>query len=576
MNRFLMAALASGAALMLGCGTPASRVTDAAPSLAASREARPAVLAMCESLAQTPLSHTKLTASTRVALGALSATGIVTPMPEHCLVRGRMHERVSAVDGKSYAIGFEMRLPTHWNGRFFYQANGGIDGNIVPAIGSIGGGGPTTSALQMGFATLSSDAGHPAPNPFFGLDPQARRDYGYAAVQSLTPMAKQLIASAYGKQPDRSYIGGCSNGGRHAMVAAERMGDQYDGVLAGNPGFRLPLAAVAQLDKAQAYASVSDKNTAGLPDLQTAMRPDEYQLVARQVLARCDALDGVTDAMVHAPRACQAAFDLQRDVPTCTSQARSSQCLSAERKAVLTRVFSGPKHPSGEPIYHPFWFDPGVASNSWRFWHFTASQNLDPGAVAFIFTTPPSSTASYFAAPGLRYALAADLPALARATSARTGVYTESAMDFMGLPAGNIDRLTARGGKVMVFHGTGDGVFSAADTVRWYDALAQSKGAALQQSARLFMVPAMGHCSAGPSTDQFNMLQSLVAWVEQGIAPDQVIAKVRGVGSALPNPEVPHSWSPTRSRPLCPHPLVARYKQVGSIEDAQSFACAAP
>lgn len=126
-----------------------------------------------------------------------------------------MHERKGG-DGRDYAIAFEMRLPLAWNGRFYYQGNGGLDGAVVPALGALGGG-PLTGALAQGFAVISSDAGHTGPQtPFFGLEAQARLDYGYQAVAKLTPMAKALIAAAYGRGPDRSYIGGCSNGGRHA------------------------------------------------------------------------------------------------------------------------------------------------------------------------------------------------------------------------------------------------------------------------------------------------------------------------------------------------------------------------
>lgn len=73
----------------------------------------------------------------------------------------------------------------------------------------------------------------------------------------LTPMAKSAIQTAYGKGPDRSYFGGCSNGGRHSMVAAARAADQYDGFLVGNPGFRLPLAAIANIAGAQAYNTLA-------------------------------------------------------------------------------------------------------------------------------------------------------------------------------------------------------------------------------------------------------------------------------------------------------------------------------
>ena len=150
-----------------------------------------------------------------------------------------------------------MRLPTDWNGRFFYQGNGGVDGYVAPAYGNILGGGPTSNGLLKGFAVISSDAGHPTRSADFGVDPQARLDYGYNAVAELTPMAKRLIKTYYGKRPDTSYIVGTSNGGRHAMVAASRYADQYDGFLAGSPGFNLPQAAVAQLWGVQQYATIS-------------------------------------------------------------------------------------------------------------------------------------------------------------------------------------------------------------------------------------------------------------------------------------------------------------------------------
>jgi feruloyl esterase len=166
------------------------------------------------------LADTRITSTTTVASGALRIGG--TPVPEHCLVTGRMRERTSAVDGQPYAIGFEMRLPKAWNGRFLHQGNGGSDGNVVPAVGSTGGG-PVTHALLQGFAVLSSDAGHTAAqNLSFGLDPQARLDYGYQAVETLTPMAKSTVQRVYGRGPDRSYFAGCSNGGRHTLIAASR------------------------------------------------------------------------------------------------------------------------------------------------------------------------------------------------------------------------------------------------------------------------------------------------------------------------------------------------------------------
>jgi len=319
---------------------------SAPPRLAA---ARPGPLLSCADLAaKAAVAGTAYTRVESVAAGPVTLGNASMPAPAHCLVQGRMNERVSAVDGKSYAIGFEMRLPVEWNGRFFYQANGGLDGAVVPALGGIGGGAPASSALQMGFAVISSDAGHAGSlGPLFGIDPQARLDYGYNAVAQLTPMAKNLIAKAYGRGPDRSYIGGCSNGGRHAMVAAARSPGQYDGILAGNPGYNLPRAAVAQLYGAQQYAKVASATTAaGQPDLQSAFTPAELKLVSDRVLARCDGLDGLADGIVSDVKACQARFDLQRDLPAC-SGARDGQCLTAPQKTALANVFTGARAAAG-------------------------------------------------------------------------------------------------------------------------------------------------------------------------------------------------------------------------------------
>jgi Tannase and feruloyl esterase len=84
----------------------------------------------------------------------------------------------------------------------------------------------------------------------------------------------------------------------------------------------------------------------------------------------------------------------------------------------------------------------------------------------------------------------------------------------------------------------------------------------------------MTHCSAGPATDQFDMLSPHVDWVEKGIAPDRVIANVRGPGNvAGANADIPATWSPSRSRPLCRYPSVARYEGSGNVELASSFIC---
>ena len=198
---------------------------------------------------------------------------------------------------------------------------------------------------------LSSDAGHSNAQggPAFGLDPQARLDYGYQAVGKLTPMAKQAIAAAYGKGPDRSYFGGCSNGGRHTLVAAARYTDDYDGYLAGAPGYNLPLAALANIFGAQRYATVATGNPATPPGLETAFTTAERKTLAAAVLARCDALDGASDGLIQDTSTCQRSFDLERDVPTCPG-ARDGTCLSQAQKIAIAPIFSGATTSNGQSL----------------------------------------------------------------------------------------------------------------------------------------------------------------------------------------------------------------------------------
>lgn len=559
---------AASCTVLVACTTPGTSVPPAQLKAASG-----ASLQNCSTLVnQFRFDNAQLDSAAPVAAGTLTLGG--KSVAEHCLVKGAMFKRKGA-DGQDYAIGFEMRLPQAWNGRFYYQANGGIDGVVQPAQGALGGG-PLTGALAQGFAVISSDAGHTSrQNPKFGEDPQARADYGYQAVGKLTPMAKALIATAYGKAPDRSYIGGCSNGGRHALVAASRYGDQYDGYLVGAPGYRLPNAALAQLWAGPMWQSLATPGATinhpfapnvKLPDLGTALTAAERQTVANGILGKCDALDGARDGIVQDVQACQSAFNLATDVPTCTAE-RNGSCLTTAQKQVLASVHTGGKTRTSQPIYASFPFDAGIAGANWAQWKFVNSLVLDPAA-GYIFMSPPRSVTPF----------QVNVDASYDAIFATTDAFRESAAAQM-MPPGhqnptNLAPLRARGAKIVLYHGVSDAIFSAEDTRQWVERLNTAQGSNAADFARYFPVPGMNHCSAGPATDQFDLLTPLVKWVEQGTAPDAVTAVARGAGNpASVNAELPKDWSPARSRPLCAYPKVARYKGAGSMEDASSFSC---
>lgn len=501
--------------------------------------------------------------------------------PAHCLVRGTLDERAGS-DGRRYATAFEMRLPQAWNQRFLHQTNGGTDGIVRPAHGDLGIW--ATDALARGFAVISSNAGHDAEDPanlptglvrgqVFGLDPQARRDLGHAATEALWPVAQGLMRAHYGSAPRHNYLAGCGNGGRHAMVAASRQPERYDGILAGAPGLHQPRAALQHAWDIQAWRTVDD-------DIRRAFSPADLRLVAERVVARCDALDLVVDGLVGDLRRCQSAFRLAE--LQCTG-AKTPACLSAAQVQALQRSFAGPHNGRGEPLYSDWPFDGGIGAAGWRTWKLESAiapwdrlpiiATMGAGALAYVYSTPPAQPVGTPAALLdylARYDFDRDAPALF-ATSAE---HPESAVALMTPPDADEPRLAGfarRGGKLIVYHGGSDPVFSVNDTLRWADRLQHNLGLLPAAAvARVFAVPHMGHCHGGPATDQFDALGALVDWVEQGRAPARLEARVKPA-----NPELPAGWSPQRSRPLCPHPQVPRYAG-GDVESAASFRCATP
>lgn len=504
-----------------------------------------------------------------------------TDNPSYCLVQGKVNER-TGIDGRQYAIGFEMRLPTEWNGRFLYQANGGNDGSVVPAIG---GGNATgdASALARGFAVLSTDAGHNGNDPVnlelgliagnvFGLDPQARSDYGYAATGTMAPIGEMLIELYYGTQPAYSYMMGCSNGGRHGMVAASRYPEYFDGILVGNPGLNLPKAAVQHAWDVQSFQIAN-------PDIRQALSRGDMSLVAQRVVEVCDQLDGAADGLVANLTMCQQVFNLS-DLQ-CAGD-KDDTCLTAEQVTALDRAMGGPLNSAGEQLYVDWPYDSGLGGGDWRFWKLESGippwdglpliATLGAGSLSYIFTTPPTLTDGDPASL-LAFLSEFDFDQDAPKIYATDDVFTESAMDFMTPP--DVDNPTlaefnAAGGKMVIYHGQSDGVFSVNDTINWYEALTANHDGDATNFVRLFTVPGMNHCASGPTTDQFDALTALVNWVEEGQAPDQIIAAVNPE-----NPELPAEWSKTRTRPLCVWPQIAVF--VGDdLESAASFECQLP
>ena len=452
-------------------------------------------------------------------------------MPAHCLMRGSFGER-KGVGGRSFETRFELRMPAAWNGRFLFEGGGNMDGVDWPAYGSLFGR-LSPSALERGFAVVRSNGGHVSPgnnsaDGTWAVDQQARVDYGSVALDRVAIAAKRIVATYYGKPAWRSYFVGCSNGGRQALLVTQKFPSYFDGVVAGNAAFNLVRIA-PRLSWTTAQLSKISRPGIG------AFSHADMDLVAKGAVKQCDKLDGLADGLIQDVAACR--FD---PVVLQCKGAKTASCLSAAQVTTLKRIMTGPLDAQGTPYYARLPYDstaPGWAG----------PEQADPTAPSLFM-----DTMRYFASTPPN-------PRLDARDVHFPGVFKslESARELVDAE-GTMLNSFAPHSKLIIYHGTSDYALSTFEITGWYDRLGQDTGGKTQDWARLFLVPGMMHCGGGKATDDFDPLAAIQAWVEEGRAPDRIIA----TGKELPG----------ISRPLCPWPKVARYGG-GDPKRAESFEC---
>lgn len=545
---------------------------------------------LCEGLAQSMKAHwpdpsTHILSAVLLRLGpsnplpGASLPGDGLMLPEHCDVVGVMRER-TGVNGQRYAIHFHLRLPSDWNGRFVFQGSGGLGGAVGDALGATNADDPP--ALVLGFAVVSQDSGHdnrantdPARGggAAFGFDPQARADYGSVSLGAVADAALAAIAGYYGKGPPRySYFFGCDKGGQEGLVFAQRYPERFNGILAGAPAISQPRAALAQAFHVQSLAALMrapGRTEVPVGRLGAAFADADLALVRDAVLAACDADDGLKDGIVSDFARCTDEKVRPALAAKTCSGAKAANCLSRDQVQTLARMYAGPKDGAGGALYAAWPWDAGITGAGWRAWQLGSADGNAPAmnavvggaALAALFTTPPTAVpaeAQALADFQLHFDLARD----AARIGATDPQFRKSAWDEFSARSSDLAQFQAHGGKLIVYHGVSDPVFSINDTRDWYQELQRRVDGKAAGFARLFPVPGMGHCGGGPATDSFGAFEALINWVEHGRAPDRLVA--------VAGPDTP--W-PGRSRPLCPFPKTAHYQGSGPVERARSFVC---
>ena len=463
-----------------------------------------------------------------IAGAALSAVTVAASgaVPTYCKVSGTIAPKLN----------FEMRLPQAWNGKLYYGGGGGYDGSIP---------GLNLPALNQGYVQVSSDSGHQASGldaSFALTDAQAAQLFGSLSVPTVMSSAVEIVKAAYSTSPTKSYFEGCSNGGREALMTAQRYPNLFDGIIARAPAYNW----VAFMGHFNRTAKALAAPGGGFPAAKTAT-------LAAAVRATCDGLDGIVDGVVSNQAACNAAFDPQ--TLRCVGGADTGNtCLSDAQLAVVNSWTTAAVW-SGSPTYR----NAG--------WSLTGNED-DPGAWAAWETgngTVTNALQYLFADTTIKNYLARD-PAANSLTYApydqnQNGLFAMAALN----DATNSDLRPFRdsGGKLILWHGGNDAALSKNATAEYYDSVKTTVGATSTDTfVRFYIAPGVNHCAGGPGADTSDLLSALDGWSTNNTAPGTLTAnKVDNTGAVL------------FSRPLCQFPQYPRY--TGPANDAAAAKLAA-
>ena len=456
----------------------------------------------CAALLQQSLPQAHITAAV-----SLKAEG---DQPAQCRVS------VTLTPSTDSDIKMQLWLPlSGWNGKFMMVGNGGWSGAVPVAA--------MTEPLRRGYAVAGTDTGHEGGRGSFAFGhPEKLIDFSHRAVHETAVKGKALTAAFYGGQPRYAYWNGCSSGGKQGLKAVQQYPEDFDGVVVGAPAN----------DWVRQQARWTSTLIANLPkDKPAVLGAEQFALLHKAALAQCDARDGLKDDEIQDPRAC----DFKASSLACKAGDAPGSCLTAEQMAVADRIYAPLRNAANGELIAP-----GLAPGSEGGWGSSVSRPSDVAIDTFAVAlgNPSWDPQSLDAAR--------DVPAARRGAP--------------GLDALNTDlsAFKSRGGRILSYHGWADPGIPTEQTINYYESVVAKQGGLPQTQSfyRLFLVPAMGHCSGAYSADWISTLEQ---WVESARAPDVVLAQ-----------HLPTSGT----RPMCAYPNVARL-QGGNGEQPVDWVCSA-
>ncbi|MCG8708234.1 tannase/feruloyl esterase family alpha/beta hydrolase [Brenneria sp. 4F2] len=467
-------------------------------------------------------------------------------------------------------IGFKLLLPTeNWSRRYMQLGCGGLCGQINLQAGAAAGCAPLQ---DNAFALASSDMGHSAQEDDFGKDRQKRSDFAWRGVHLTAVAAKKLIAAYYHQPAAWSYFNGCSDGGREALMEAQRFPLDFNGIIAGAAAMNFQ----AQNALYHAWQVISNRG----PDGKALITAAQLPMIHQAVLTQCDMLDGQQDGLIADPQSCQPDFSPLR----CDNNRQNAdgQCLTDAQLTALHKLYDGPREAKsgkklivagpqyGSELAWEGVFIPRQADGA------VLSQSISLSSLRYMnFTPNPSAdfTLQDLKFDQATFARLSKLHALYDATNPDLRAFAEA------------------GGKLIIWHGWADPHISPLNSIAYHQALGQEMGETQRQRfERLYLLPGVYHCSGGEGPSLVDFLTPMMNWVEQGTAPDGITAwqasprqhnsfgqPTSAAGKPAKMPAKPQEMrvetipAHTASRPVYPYPEYAVYSGSGEVDRASSY-----
>jgi feruloyl esterase len=478
----------------------------------------------------------------------------VSNLPSFCA----LYVNVTSSSSSSFEFGLWLPIDT-WNQRFIAYGNGGFMGQVAWTDMSRG--------LNYGFATVSTNTGHNSTQSTMASDgewalnaPEKRTDWGWRALHGSVSLGKTLTEAFYDESIGYSYYAGCSTGGRQGLKSLQMFPDDFDGVLAGAPAWWTTHLQQWNLKVA----------TYNLPnDASYHISQELISTIADEVFRQCDDVDGLEDGIITNPYAC----NFRPETLLCNSTStNSSSCLTSDQIGTLYKLYN-----DWVDVNQTFVF-PHLTYSSEAQWSIVSSDESNPSGIAyaryFLYNDPDWSWEEL------------DYSTIELAEELNPGNAT--ADDF------DLRPFMERGGKLIHYHGLADGSISTGSSIYFYNQvlkLLQPKGVELSDFYRFYLIPGMQHCSGGVNNapwyiaganqagslsgssvysvpgyqdSKHDALLALMSWVENGTAPNEIIA------TKFTNDDP--SQGVAIQRPLCPYPSEAKYVS-GNPNVTTSFEC---